>query len=48
MDAEDIADIINANVIEPEFAKPLRQPGTASTFSERWCGDASHFELPMR
>src|SRR5262245_22719019 len=47
MDAEYVANIINANVIQPEFAKPLRQPGAPRTFSEGWCRDAGHLELPM-
>src|SRR6266550_3376081 len=48
MDPEDISHVVNADVVQPKFAKPLRQPRSAPSLSKRRRRNAGHFQLPMR
>src|SRR5262249_13456966 len=48
MRTEDVADIIDADVVQPNFSEALGEPGGASGFSKWRRRDARHFHLPLQ
>src|SRR5580700_854116 len=48
MHAKDISHIVNANIVQPDFAKALRQPGPARRLPKRRRRNPRHLHLPLR
>ena len=48
MRAEHVSHVIDANIVEPDFAKALGQPRSARRFAKRRRRNSRHFHLPLR
>ena len=48
MGAEDIADIVDANIVQPNLAKALLQPSGARGLAKRGRPNPCHFHLPLQ